>query len=51
MLSKARNKRQQFAAIAAGQSKRWVFCAFAAQNIAQNPHHFACLCAGRYKNN
>ncbi len=31
-----------------GQSKRWSFCAFASQIIAQKPHHFACRLARRY---
>jgi len=31
-----------------GQPKRWFFCAFASQIIAQKPHHFVCRLAKRY---
>jgi len=31
-----------------GQPKRWPFCAFATQIIAQKPHHFVCRLAKRY---
>jgi len=30
-----------------GQPKRWFFCAFASQIIAQKPHHFVCRLAKR----
>jgi len=30
-----------------GQPKRWSFCAFATQIIAQKPHHFVCRLAKR----